>query len=177
MNQKNKVLVNVLQQICKLTGDAGCEADARAAGRSSFLSIDYAADYGGYRLDRTDVNDGGSIAYSIGNITDTCDRRNYAEFLSLLRGIHAGLLQDRAPVIKSGYIPVNGGERVLMALAGNGKIFFSNINNINAAVELCQAAPGTVTIFHFWNGKQTKMSRRELLEFAAANGVSINFKY
>lgn len=80
---------NLVGLIGKETGFALSRSQATAENKGSFLWVDYAPIYGGYRLVMVNVSNGGHWGAFQGN---GCERRMKAqEFYSYLSGIYVGL--------------------------------------------------------------------------------------
>lgn len=72
---------------------------------------------------------------------------------------------------------INNYLRVYQVVTSTGKQIFCNIGQLNEAVESLNTNAGYFKIYHFWNNKAQKVSKKDLKSlFESANLVQ-NFIY
>lgn len=173
MNKNYKVLESLIIGICNETAQSWYKDHALKNNRAEYLHIEYAPIYGGYRLVKVNVKSGGHNSAFI-NMSDTSPRLPYKEFYNYLRGVYAGLYEKK--LIKSETI-INNYERVFMVTYSWGKSFFCNISDLNRLVLENELKPGYFTIFHFYNNKMKKVSKKDLKSFFACSQIEMLFPY
>lgn len=82
----NKLFANLLAQYCKLTNQHCTRKAAVEAGATHFLELDNAPHYGGWRLNRVNVTNGGHSSMSI-HYSDSAPRFKSAEMHAFLIGL------------------------------------------------------------------------------------------
>lgn len=173
MNKKYKVLESLLVGICDMTAQSWYKDHALNNNRAEYLHIEFSSDYGGYRLVKVNVKTGGHSSSFI-NMSDVSPRLSYKEFYNYLRGVYAGLYEKK--LLRSETI-VNNYERVFMVTYSYGKSFFCNISDLNRLVIDNDLKPGYFTIYHFYNNKLKKVSKKDLKRFFAGNQIEMLFHY
>jgi hypothetical protein len=71
---------------------------------------------------------------------------------------------------------INNDLRVYQVVKHNGKQFFCNIEQLNYIVN-SECKPGYFKIYHFWNNKAKKVSKKDLLAFFEGSQLTQEFKY
>lgn len=74
-------------------------------------------------------------------------------------------------------ILINNNERVFQIITSTGKQYFCNLRHISKIVLDEGLIEGYYTIYHFWNNRPKKVSRKYLIELLGANGYEYNFYY
>ena len=69
------------------------------------------------------------------------------------------------------------GHRVYMIVTSTGKQAFCNITELNKTVEGLETHEGYFKIYHFWNNKQTYLSRKKLLVMFEGSQLKQEFYY
>lgn len=70
---------------------------------------------------------------------------------------------------------INNDLRVYQVLTSTGKQYFCNIQDLN---EICKDMnQNYFKIYHFWNNKAEKVSKKDLLSFFEGSGLKQNFYY
>jgi hypothetical protein len=72
---------------------------------------------------------------------------------------------------------IDNNLRVYQILTSTGKQVFCNITQLNEAVESLGTHEGYFKIFHFWNNKAKKVSKKDLKLFFEGAGLTQNFYY
>lgn len=96
---KQSILNNIVREIADELGLATSRAEAKEKGLDSFLFLEYASVYGGYRIVTVKVENGahyGALGYS-----STCSRMSAKEMYAALNGILQGLQQAKALTLSS----------------------------------------------------------------------------
>lgn len=70
---------------------------------------------------------------------------------------------------------INNDLRVYQVLTSTGRQYFCNIQDLN---EICKDMnPGYFKIYHFWNNKAEKVSKKDLKLFFEGSQLTQNFFY
>jgi hypothetical protein len=72
---------------------------------------------------------------------------------------------------------INNNLRVYQLLTSTGKQVFCNIEDLNRVVEELDTHPGYFKIYHFWNNKAQKVSKKDLKSFFEGAGLKQDFYY
>lgn len=72
---------------------------------------------------------------------------------------------------------INNNLRVYQVITSNGKQFFCNIEDLNQIVNDNNMQPGYFKIFHFWNNKPEKVSKKDLKSFFEGAQLKQEFFY
>lgn len=73
---------------------------------------------------------------------------------------------------------INNSERVFLVTTSTGDRVFCNLGDLEKVVKELGANAGYFKIFHFWNGKQEKVSKKYLSELYESNYKSqVPFNY
>jgi hypothetical protein len=72
---------------------------------------------------------------------------------------------------------INNDLRVYQVTTSTGKQAFCNIEQLNEVVEDLQTQPGYFKIWHFWNNKPQKVSKKDLKAFFEGSQLTQNFIY
>jgi len=72
---------------------------------------------------------------------------------------------------------INNNLRVYQVITSNGKQFFCNIEDLNQIVNDNNMQPGYFKIFHFWNNKPEKVSKKDLKSFFEGSQLKQEFFY
>lgn len=119
----------------------------KAQGRSGYIYID-------------EVETGNSILNSA--ITPK-------EVVIALRSFKAGIYTEKNNLMIEPY------QRVFMIVTSTGKQFFCYLKQLNT---ICKDLnQGYYTIFHFWNNKQQKVTKKHLKELFESNNLKQEFYY
>lgn len=170
-----QALQNTLERICKLTGDCWSEKQAINNKKDSWLSIDHQPGYGGYRLERTQANTRSNIP-AFDNISDTCPRLNHSEFSQLLRGIYTGLTAQQPNKLKEGEIIIDNNQRIFMLTWSMGFSAFCNLKDLGGIINQKGLKKGQYSLYHFWNNKPQKVTKKLIIEMFEAHGLPIDFE-
>ena len=91
------------------------------------------------------------------------------EVIIALRSFHSGIYTEKLNLL------IEPSERVFMIVTSNGKQFFCHLKQLNA---VCSGLnQGYYTIFHFWNNKQQKVTKKHLKELFIAHRIEQKFFY
>lgn len=69
------------------------------------------------------------------------------------------------------------GHRVYMVVTSTGQQMFCNIDQLNEVVKYLNCRAGYFKIYHFWNYKQTKVSKKDLKSFFEGSQLTQDFQY
>lgn len=72
---------------------------------------------------------------------------------------------------------IDNNLRVYQIVDSDGHQFFCNIEDINQIVRENNMHPGYFKIYHFWNNKAQKVSKKDLKLFFEGAGLSQEFYY
>lgn len=72
---------------------------------------------------------------------------------------------------------INNNLRVYQVITSNGKQFFCNIEDLNQIVNDNNMQPGYFKIYHFWNNKPEKVSKKDLKAFFEGSQLKQEFFY
>jgi len=72
---------------------------------------------------------------------------------------------------------INNDLRVFQVLTNTGKQVFCNITELNEVVSFLNCREGYFKIFHFWNNKAKKVSKKDLLTFFEGSQLKQEFFY
>ena len=72
---------------------------------------------------------------------------------------------------------INNDLRVYHIVTSTGKQAFCNIEDLNEVVAHLGAQPGYFKIYHFWNNKAQKVSKKDLKIFFEGSHLTQNFYY
>jgi hypothetical protein len=72
---------------------------------------------------------------------------------------------------------IDNNLRVYQVLTSTGKQVFCNITELNAVIKELGAIPGYFTIYHFWNNKAQKVSKKDLKLFFDGSELKQEFNY
>ena len=72
---------------------------------------------------------------------------------------------------------VNGTFRTFMIVDSHCGNYFCNLQSLSKIVDNNSLKAGYYTIYHFWNNKPKKVSKKYLSELFAANGLKLDFIY
>lgn len=72
---------------------------------------------------------------------------------------------------------INNDLRVFQVLTSNGKQVFCNLQDLNQVIQDLGTHEGYFKIYHFWNNKPEKVSKKYLKELFQANGLTQEFYY
>lgn len=72
---------------------------------------------------------------------------------------------------------INNDLRVYQVVTSTGKQVFCNIEQLNDAVEYLNTHAGYFKIFHFWNNKPKRLSKKDLKLMFDGAGLVQNFYY
>jgi len=69
------------------------------------------------------------------------------------------------------------GLRVYMVVTSTGKQMFCHIEDLNQVVKYLECNPGYFKVFHFWNNKQVKLSKKDLKQMFEGSQLKQEFNY
>jgi hypothetical protein len=72
---------------------------------------------------------------------------------------------------------INNNLRVYQVVTSTGKQVFCNIEQLNEVVKELKCIPGYFKIFHFWNNKAKKVSKKDLKAFFEGSQLKQDFFY
>ena len=72
---------------------------------------------------------------------------------------------------------INNNETVFMVVKSTGHTGFCNIGQLNLLVDYLGCNPNYFKIYHIWNSKPAKLSRKKLREIFQANQLKQEFNY
>jgi hypothetical protein len=72
---------------------------------------------------------------------------------------------------------IDNNLRVYLVVTSTGKSAFCNIENLNQVVKELGCNEGYFKIFHFWNNKQERVSKKDLLSFFEGSQLKQEFFY
>lgn len=72
---------------------------------------------------------------------------------------------------------IDNNTRVFQVVTSTGKQAFCNLDSLNTVIELLGTNEGYFTIYHFWNNKPKKVSKKYLKELYISNQLTCNFTY
>ena len=72
---------------------------------------------------------------------------------------------------------INNNIRVYQVVTSTGKQAFCNIEQLNDAVKDLQCIAGYFKIFHFWNNKPQKLSKKDLKAMFEGSQLKQDFFY
>lgn len=72
---------------------------------------------------------------------------------------------------------INNNLRVYQIVTSTGRQFFCNIEDINHIVNENEMRAGYFKIFHFWNNKAVKVSKKDLKSFFEGSQLKQEFIY
>lgn len=72
---------------------------------------------------------------------------------------------------------INNDLRVYKIVTSTGKQAFCNIDELNDVIESLNTHQGYFKIYHFWNNKAQKVSKKDLKSFFEGAGLKQKFFY
>ena len=72
---------------------------------------------------------------------------------------------------------INNNLRVYQVITSTGKQAFCNIEQLNEVVKYLETQPDYFTIYHFWNNKPEKVSKKDLKGFFEGSNLKQDFVY
>jgi len=72
---------------------------------------------------------------------------------------------------------INNNLRVYHVVTSTGKQWFCNIEDLNRVVKENDLKAGYFKIYHFWNNKAQKVSKKDLLSFFDGSQLKQEFYY
>lgn len=72
---------------------------------------------------------------------------------------------------------INNNLRVYQVITSTGKQVFCNIEQLNEVIKELGTHPGYFKIYHFWNNKPKKLSKKELLTMFEGSQLTQEFYY
>jgi len=72
---------------------------------------------------------------------------------------------------------INNNLRVYQIITSTGKQIFCNIEQMNEAVKFLDCRAGYFKIFHFWNNKAQKLSKKDLKYMFEGSQLKQEFIY
>jgi len=74
-------------------------------------------------------------------------------------------------------IELDNGQRVFQVVTSVGKQVFCNLHHLNNVIEELETHEGYFKIYHFWDNKAKRVSKKYLKEMFEANGIKMEFIY
>lgn len=87
------------------------------------------------------------------------------------------LANVRVAIENKSIVVIDNNLRIYQVTNSNGKQFFCNIEDLNMIVNENHMQPGYFKIFHFWNNKAQKVSKKDLKSFFEGAQLTQNFHY
>lgn len=75
------------------------------------------------------------------------------------------------------FTTIDNNTRVFQVVTSTNKQAFCNLEQLNSVVEMLGTNEGYFTIYHFWNSKPKKVSKKYLKELFEANNLELKFTY
>ena len=72
---------------------------------------------------------------------------------------------------------INNNVRVFQVVTSTNKQAFCNLEQLNMVVSMLDTNEGYFTIYHFWNNKSKKVTKKYLSELFKANNLELKFTY
>lgn len=72
---------------------------------------------------------------------------------------------------------LNNDERVFQVVTSTGKQAFCNLIDLNKVIESLEAHEGYFKIYHFWDNKPKKVSKKLLRDMFNAQNIKQDFYY
>jgi hypothetical protein len=72
---------------------------------------------------------------------------------------------------------INNNQRVYQVVTSTSKQAFCNIEQLNEVISLLDTNEGYFKIYHFWNGKAEKVSKKYLKELFDSANLKQEFYY
>ena len=72
---------------------------------------------------------------------------------------------------------INNSLRVYQVIDTTGHQFFCNIEDLNRVVKENDLRAGYFKVYHFWNNKAQKVSKRDLKSFFEGSQLTQEFEY
>lgn len=74
-------------------------------------------------------------------------------------------------------VTINNNLRVYQVITSTQKQAFCNIEDLNEVVRSLETNPGYFKIYHFWNNKAQKVSKKDLKSFFEGAQLNQEFNY
>lgn len=72
---------------------------------------------------------------------------------------------------------INNNERIYQVVTSIGRQCFCNIEDLNEVIKELETREGYFKIWHFWNNKAEKVSKKDLKTFFEGSNLKQNFTY
>lgn len=72
---------------------------------------------------------------------------------------------------------INNDLRIYQVISSTGKQYFCNITDLNRVIIDNELKPGYFIIYHFWNNKPKKVSKKDLALFFEGSQLKQKFIY
>jgi hypothetical protein len=72
---------------------------------------------------------------------------------------------------------INNSLRVYQVLTSLGRQYFCNIEELNQVISFDGCKPGYFKIYHFWNNKPQKLSKKDLRAMFEGSQLKQEFEY
>lgn len=72
---------------------------------------------------------------------------------------------------------INNNLRVYQVISSTGKQFFCNIDQLNDVVKSNELKAGYFKVYHFWNNKPQKLSKKDLKAMFEGSQLTQDFHY
>lgn len=104
-----------------------------------------------------------------GNNTILNSATSSKDVIIALKSFKSGIYQEKQDLL------IEPSERVFMIVTSTGKQFFCYLKQLNSVCR--ELNEGYYTIFHFWNNKQQKVTKKHLNELFASHRIEKEFYY
>ena len=85
-------------------------------------------------------------------------------------------LENLVDPFQSRYL-VNSNYRVYQVVDSLARQYFCNIEDLNTVIKTNDLKPGYFKIYHFWNNKAVKVSKKDLKTFFEGSQLKQEFSY
>lgn len=75
------------------------------------------------------------------------------------------------------FTTIDNNVRVFQVVTSTNKQAFCNLDQLNTVVSMLDTNEGYFTIYHFWNSKPKKVTKKYLSELFKASGLTQDFNY
>lgn len=74
-------------------------------------------------------------------------------------------------------LQIDNGQRVFQVVTSVGKQAFCNLAQLNEVIEALETHEGYFKIYHFWNNKAQRVTKKHLKELFEAHELTPSFHY
>jgi hypothetical protein len=72
---------------------------------------------------------------------------------------------------------INNDLRIYQIVTSTGRQYFCNIEDLNQVIKDSKAIPGYFKIYHYWNNKAQRVSKKDLKAFFEGSQLKQEFFY